>query len=80
MSDGGDHLNNVTPQESICRRAEMYQMVVDKAVEGRVDLENFLNRLRLTGASASEATDYGLQYAQRMESGNGGMAQLHSNT
>lgn len=75
MSNIGDQLDNVMPQEAIRRRTELYQTVVDEAVEGRVELEDFLNKLRFAGASASEATDYGLQYAQHMEVGAGSAAQ-----
>lgn len=38
---------------------EVYQTVVDEAVEGRVGLEEFLDELRHAGASAAKASDYG---------------------
>lgn len=60
-------LENVTAEEAIRRQAETYQLIVDEAVEGRLDVEVFLDKLRAAGASTSEALDYGHQYAQRMD-------------
>jgi hypothetical protein len=60
-------LEDVTPEEAIRRRAETYQAIVDEAVGSRVEVEIFLDRLKAAGASSSEASDYGVQYAQRLE-------------
>jgi hypothetical protein len=49
---------NVMPREAICQQAETYQSIVDEAVGERVDVEVFLERLRVAGA-----LDYGHQYA-----------------
>jgi len=37
---------------------------VDEAVGSRIDVEVFLDRLKAAGVLTSEATDYGVQYAQ----------------
>ena len=59
-----EHLD---PQEVIRRRAEACQGVVDDAVNRRLEVQEFLDRLKLAGATSAEAEDYGRQYVQRME-------------
>jgi len=55
------------PQEAIRRRAEACQAVVDNAVNQRLEVQEFLDGLKLAGATSAEAEDYGRQYVQRME-------------
>jgi len=55
------------PQEVIRRCAEACQAVVDDAVKGRLEVQEFLDGLKLAGATSAEAEDYGRQYVQRME-------------
>ena len=54
-------------QEAIRRRAEACQAVVDNAVNQRLEVQEFLDGLKLAGATSAEAEDYGRQYVQRME-------------
>jgi uncharacterized membrane protein len=55
------------PQEVIRRRAEACQAVVDDAINRRLEVQEFLDGLKLAGATSAEAEDYGRQYVQRME-------------
>jgi hypothetical protein len=58
----------LTLQEVIRQRAAACQSIVDDAVDQALEVEEFLDRLRLAGATSAEAEDYAQQYTQRMES------------
>jgi len=58
--------------EPIRQRAEACQRIVDEALENRIGVEDFLNKLKSVGATPSEADDYGHQYTDRLEDNRGG--------
>jgi hypothetical protein len=64
--------DEIRPEEIVRQRAEGFQRVVDEALEYDVGVEEFLDRLKRSGATPTEAADYGQQYSDRRAQGANG--------
>ena len=59
----------VNSGELIHRRAEVCQKIVEEALENKYWVEVFLEKLREVGATPTEASDYGRQNTDQLETG-----------